>query len=121
MQQYVINHKEQMKTVYDIINQSSLADRTAIIENRNKDREVEVDYAPQQQVFIKNPTASRQKTAPRYTQDTVLADLPIHIYTSKKRGPVAKARLKRVPKGAKLLQDSAVTDRSTDQVPGHKS
>lgn len=30
---------------------------------------------------------SRQKITPRYAQDTVSADLPIHIYTSKKRAP----------------------------------
>lgn len=53
--------------------------------------------------------ASRQKVAPRYTQDTVLADLHIHIYTSQKRGPVAKSRLKRDPKHAQLLQDFDAT------------
>lgn len=110
LQQYTKTHSEQMKKVYDIINDSSLEKRTAIMQNTNKTREPEVEYSPQQQVFIKNPFASRQKTAPRYTQDNVLADLPIHIYTSKKRGPVAKARLKRVPKSAKLLQDRDVTD-----------
>lgn len=106
LQQYISNHKAQMNTVYELINQTSLENRTSLVENRNKTREPEIEYTPQQQVFIKNPMASRQKVAPRYTQDTVLADLPIHIYTSKKRGPVAKNRLKRVPKNAKLLQDS---------------
>lgn len=110
LQQYSINHKEQMKIVYDLINESSLANRTALIESRNQTREPEIEYLPEQQVFIKNPKASRQKTAPRYTQDKVLADLPIHIYTSKKRGPVAKSRLKRVPKTAKLLQDPTTSD-----------
>lgn len=114
LQQYAQNHKQQMKQVYEIINESSLANRTALIEGRNKTREPEVEYAPQQQVFIKNPFASRQKAAPRYTQDTVLADLPIHIYTSKKRGPIAKARLKRVPKASQLLQISAATDNPCD-------
>lgn len=106
LQQYIINHKESMKKVYEIINSTSLENRRALIDSRNKNREPEVEYAPQQQIFIKNPLASRQKVAPRYTQDTVLADLPIHIYTSRKRGPVAKSRLKRVPKGANLLQDN---------------
>lgn len=61
--------------------------------NRNKSREAKIQYTPQQQVFIKNLRADQQKTAPRYTQDTVFADLPIHIllYTSKKRGPVANS------------------------------
>lgn len=112
LQQYVQSHRDQMKKVYDIINSTSLANRTALIESRNETREPEVQYAPQQQVFIKNPLASRQKTAPRYTQDTVLADLPIHIYTSKKRGPVAKSRLKRIPKSANLLQNTAANDSS---------
>lgn len=106
LQQYTHSHREQMKKVYELINESSLSNRTAIIDNRNKSRESEVDYQPQQQIFIKNPSASRQKLAPRYTQDTVLADLPIHIYTSKKRGPIAKSRLKRIPKSATLLQDT---------------
>lgn len=64
--------------------------------------------------------ASRQKVAPRHTQDTVLADLPIHIYTSKKRGPVAKSRRKRVPKHAQLLQDSDATG-SDGKPTGHKT
>lgn len=106
MQQYTQNHKERMKTVYDLINETSLANRTAIIENRNKSREPEQEYQPQQQIFVSNPMASRQKLAPRYTHDTILADLPIHIYTSKKRNPIAKSRLKRVPKSSKLLQDT---------------
>lgn len=107
MQQYIHSHREQMKTVYNLINDSSLANRTSITERHNKTREPEQQYQPQQQVFISNPLANRQKIAPRYTQDTVLADLPIHIYTSKKRGPIAKSRLKRVPISAKLLQDNA--------------
>lgn len=96
-----------MKLVYDIINESALHNRTVLIENRNKDREPEIQYDPEQQVFIKNPLASRQKLAPRYTKDKVLANLPIHIYTSRKRGPVAKSRLKRVPNSNKLFQNSA--------------
>lgn len=121
LQQYAENHRQQMKQVYDIINESSLANRTAIIENRNKSREAEIEYVPQQQVFIKNPSASRQKVVPRYTQDTVLANLPIHIYTSKKRGPVAKSRLKRVPKGKQLLQNCAANDNSHDTPRGDKT
>lgn len=121
LQNYIQNHREQMKKVYDLINESSLANRTSIIENRNKDREPEVEFEPQQQIFIKNPFAARQKTAPRYTQDTVLADLPIHIYTSKKRGPVAKSRVKRIPNSAKLLQDSADIDHGTDKGSGDKT
>lgn len=92
--------------VYNIINESSLHDRTNLIENRNRDRQPLEEFQPQQQIFIKNPLASRQKISSRYTQDRVLADLPIHIYTSKKRGPVARSRLKRVPKSSKLLQDA---------------
>lgn len=71
LQQYTQNHKQQMKQVYDIINKLSLENRTALIENRNKIREPEVEYTPQQ-VFVKNPFASRQKTAPRYTQDPIV-------------------------------------------------
>lgn len=101
MQQYILTHREQMKTVYDLINESTTADRNQLMNNRNKNREPEIEYSPDQQVFIKNPLANRQKLAPRYTQDTVLADLPIHIYTSKKKGPIAKSRLKRVSKKPK--------------------
>lgn len=121
LQQYTQNHRDQMKLVYDIINESSLHNRTVLIENRNKDREPEVQYEPEQQIFIRNPLASRQKIAPRYTKDTVLANLPIHIYTSRKRGPVAKSRLKRVPNSAKLFQDSADDDGSSRSHPGDKT
>lgn len=121
LQQYAQNHKDRMKKVYEIINNSSLENRTNLIENRNRNREAEVEYAPEQQIFIRNPFASRQKIAPRYTQDKVLADLPIHIYTSRKRGPVAKSRLKRVPKGANLLQDTITADHSRDETPTDKT
>lgn len=82
-------------------------------EYRNRDREPEMEYIPEQQVFVRNPKASRQKLAPRFTQDTVLADLPIHIYTKKNRGPVAKSRLKRSSKNPVLLQDTT-TDAIAD-------
>lgn len=120
LQQYIQNHRNRIQTIYDTINESALTTRTNIIENRNKDREPEVEHQPQQRIFISNPMASRQKLAPRYTQDTVLADLPIHIYTSKKRGPVAKSRLKRVPKSAQLLQGATGPDCSFDSSPGPK-
>lgn len=116
MQQYIQNHREQMQIVYDSINESSLSTRTNIINIRNKTREPEVEYQPQQRVFISNPLASRQKLAPRYSHDTVLADLPVHIYTSRKRGPVAKNRLKRIPKSAQLLQGATGPDCSFDNV-----
>lgn len=116
LQQYIQDHRKKIVQVYDIINQSSLHERTQLTENRNKDREPEQELLPDQQVFIRNPLASRQKIAPRYTQDTVLADLPIHIYTKKKRGPIAKSRLKRAPKNPSLLQDTSNTaSSSTDE------
>lgn len=113
LQQYSQDHRKRMSQVYDLINQTSLHDRTQLTETRNKDREPEKDYTPDQQIFVRNPMASRQKLAPRYTQDTVLADLPIHIYTKKKRGPVAKSRLKRSPKDPTLLQDNTMADDPT--------
>lgn len=107
LQQYSLDHKKRMTQVYDLINETSLHHRTELTENRNKDREPEQEYTPNQQIFVRNPMASRQKLAPRFTQDTVLADLPIHIYTKKKRGPVAKSRLKRSSKDPTLLQDTS--------------
>lgn len=121
LQQYMQSHKSQMQTVYDIINEQSLSNRTTLIEQRNKNREPEIDYEPGQQIFVKNPLATRQKLAPRFTQDKVLANLPIHIYTSKKRGPIAKSRLKRIPKSANLLQANADHHASTPGSSGDKT
>lgn len=109
LQQYVLDHKNKMSEVYKLIHESCSDLRKNLIDNRNKDREPEAEYSPEQQIFVKNPFAARQKLAPRYTQDTVMADLPIHIYTRKKRGPIAKSRLKRVPKSSQLFQDSSGT------------
>lgn len=106
LQQYLQDHKNKMSQVFQILNETSLHHRTELTESRNKDRETEKEIAPDQQIFIKNPSASRKKLAPRFTQDTVLADLPIHIYTKKKKGPVAKARLKRIPNSQNLLQNT---------------
>lgn len=77
------------------------------ITNRiNETREPETQYEQNQQVFIRNPAAARQKLAPRFYPDKVTDNLPIHIYTSKNRGPVAKNRLKRTLKNnnSRLLQ-----------------
>lgn len=109
LQQYTVEHKNKMTNAYNLIHESSMAQRKNLIDARNKSRETENQYSPEQQIFVKNPFASRQKIVPRYTHDTVMADLPIHIYTRKKRGPIAKSRLKRVPKSAQLLQDPPST------------
>lgn len=114
LQQYTVEHINKMSKAYNLIHESSLAHRKDLINNQNKSRESENQYPPEQQVFVKNPFASRQKIAPRYTHDTVMANLPIHIYTRKKRGPIAKSRLKRVPKSAQLLQDSSGTTSSPE-------
>lgn len=114
LQQYMTNHRDKMTKAYNTIQDLCKTTRKDLTDNRNKDREPEVDYSPEQQIFVKNPFASRQKLAPRYTQDVVMADLPIHIYTRKKRGPVAKSRLKRLPKSAQLLQDTPDTSSSPD-------
>lgn len=123
LQQYLQDHKTRVNRVYDIINETSLHDRTVLTENRNKDREPEKEYTPDQQVFVRNPMASRQKLAPRFTQDVVLADLPIHIYTKRKRGPVAKSRLKRSPKDPVLLQNTTLPamDTPTDSRTRHNN
>lgn len=112
LQQYVTDHKNRMCKAYNIIHDSCTTLRTNLTDNRNANRDPEIDYSPEQQIFVKNPLASRQKLAPRYTHDKVMADLPIHIYTKRKRGPVAKSRLKRVPKSAQLLQGSPGTTSS---------
>lgn len=118
LQQYIQDHRKSMVKVYELMNETSLHDRTQLTENRNKDREQEKEYTPNQHVYVRNPLASRQKLAPRYTHDVVLADLPIHIYTKRKKGPVAKSRLKR-PNKSQLLQTN--TDDSTliDTSSGH--
>lgn len=103
MQQYTDSHRDKMKIVYELVHDVSLAQRTAIMDNINRGREPEPELAPEQDVFVRNPVAERHKLAPRYTHDKVVADLPVHIYTKKKRGPVAKSRLKR-PRKSPLLQ-----------------
>lgn len=105
LQQYIQDHKNRMKITYNLIHESCSSLRRDLTNSRNRTREPEANYSPEQQVFVRNPVASRQKAAPRYTQDVVVANLPIHIYTRKKRGPIAKSRLKRVPNTAQLLQD----------------
>lgn len=111
LQEYIVNHRKRMLKVYEIIHETALQRRTEITESINKNREPEQIYAHDQQVLVRNPLANRQKLAARYTPDTVVTDLPIHIYTRRKRGPVPKSRLKRVPNSARLLQDTENTNR----------
>lgn len=113
LQQYLEDHRKRLTQVYEMINEASQSHRIELTENRNKNREPEKDYHPDQQIFIRNPLASRQKLAPRFTHDTVLANLPIHIYTTKKRGAVAKSRIKRSPKEPTLLQDATLLPSTT--------
>lgn len=107
-QQYIQKHRDTMDTVYKIIHDSAHSQRKAIMTRRNLDREPLPEYKDDQEVFIRNPIAQRQKLAPRYTQDKVTSDLPIHIFTSRKPGPVAKCRIKRSKKVKKraLLQET---------------
>lgn len=105
LQQYIVDHKNKMCEAYNQIQESCSTLRKNITDRHNTNRDPEKDYSPEQPIFVKNPVASRQKLAPRYTHDVVMANLPIHIYTKKKQGPIAKSRLKRVPNSSQLLQD----------------
>lgn len=109
LQKYIDNHRNRMKVVYDIVHNHCQNERSSIMERTNRNRVPAEDYSPKQEVFIQNPLAARQKLAPRFTQDKVTANLPIHIYTSKKRGLVAKSRLKKVPR-SQLLQVNNTMD-----------
>lgn len=106
LQQYTQDHRSRMETVYRLVHESSLAERESLMTQRNSNREPEMEYSLNQNVYVRNPVATRQKLASRFTHDKVIADLPVHIFTSKKRGPVAKTRLKRPKKnkGPTLLQ-----------------
>lgn len=123
LQQYTIDHKNRMRLMYNLIQDAGTSHRLDLTDNRNQNREEVIEYSPDQQIFVKNPLASRSKLAPRYDQDNVVTDLPIHIYTRKKRGLIAKSRLKRIPKTANLLQgpprDSSSPGRSADA--GHNT
>ncbi|GBP46991.1 hypothetical protein EVAR_32510_1 [Eumeta japonica] len=70
-----------------------------------KKRDLEKEYTCDQQVFVPNLMASGQILALQNIKDTVLADLPIHMYTKKKRGTVRRSRLKIIPNNAQLLQN----------------
>ncbi|CAK1542632.1 unnamed protein product [Leptosia nina] len=121
MQQYMQNHKSNMQTIYNIIHDSSFAEREAITLRHNSHREPETDYAPDQTVYINNPMTSRRKVAPRYLADKVVSNQPIHIYTSKKKLPVSKSRLKRLPKSNNLLQTPPDTDAGPSNGSRHKT
>lgn len=110
LQEYILDHRKRMLKVYEIINETALQRRTEITEKTNKNRESEQIYAPDQRVHVRNPLANKQKLAARYTLDKVVTDLPIHIYTKRKRGLVPKSRLKRVPNSVRLLQDTEKTN-----------
>lgn len=60
MQQYILTHRDQMTAVYNLINDLTPTDRTNIMQKRNENREPEIEYQPEQQVYIKNPAANRQ-------------------------------------------------------------
>lgn len=62
LQQYLQDHKRRINHVYDMINETSLHDKTVQTENRHKDRKPEKEYTPYQQVFVRNHMTTRQKT-----------------------------------------------------------
>lgn len=118
IQNYMNDHRDKMKTVYDLVHNSCVAQRESIMDRVNRNRDPIIDYSSDQEIYIENPVASRQKLAPRYTHDKVMKNLPIHIYSSQKRGPVPKSRLKKTRK-SQLLQAPAI-DPGVDQ-PGPSS
>lgn len=107
LQQYITEHKDRMASVYQIIHDTSEKERMELMTRRNQNREPVIQNAPGEEIFVQNPMAVRHKLAPRYTQDIVEKNLPIHIYTRKKKTPVAKSRLKRKPKRNTSLQDNS--------------
>ena len=59
LQQYMTSHKEKMTTAYNAIHELCIETRKESTDSRNRQREPEVDYSPEQQIFVKNPFASR--------------------------------------------------------------
>lgn len=104
MQQYIQDHRQKMELIYKIIHDISQTERNTLMSQQNAHREPQIDYEEGQEVYIRNPLAARQKIAPRFQRDRIISNLPVHIYTSKKRTPVAKNRLKRKRKTSGLLQ-----------------
>jgi hypothetical protein len=97
LQQYIINHKDRMTMAYKHIHELYSDARKNLIDNRNKNRDPEIEYSPEQQILL-NPPRFPSKLASRCTQDIVMADLPMHIYTKKNKVPLLSSARNEYPK-----------------------
>lgn len=105
--QNMISHKSKNTMAYQSYlrccnNLLKGVDSIGYMDSRYKNREPKTKYS-EQQIFSKNPCVARQELAPRYTNDTLEANLPIHVYVRGKRGPTAKGRLKRVTRTSSVI------------------
>lgn len=85
LNQYLIDRRERLRAVYEKIYDTSLQLKTKNNERQNKKREEPPEYKPRSKAFIKDKSALRTKTKPRFKKIIVSKDLGNKIKTSKNK------------------------------------
>nr|CAH7769435.1 unnamed protein product [Callosobruchus chinensis] len=112
LNQYITDRKERLKFLYEKLHESSVNQKSKIIEKRNETREDPATFQPGTSAFIKDKTAAWEKTKPRFVKTTVKSDLGTKIRgTNKKRSKIAhKSQVRKPKKYCSVSQEDAASE-----------
>lgn len=119
LSQYIQDHKERTKTLYDQIKNKNSEVKRKIISDLNKDREDPVKYGTNETAYIQ--TKSRGKALPKFVASEIIKDDDKKLIT--KKGTYHKSIVKKPRNfyGKPLLQDDSSSERRNDNPPGNDS
>jgi hypothetical protein len=115
---YIQQHKENVKTLYNNIQQKSANKKEQIINNQNANRQDPEPYTPNQTAYIK--TKARNKAYPKFVKTKVITDLDKKLTTQ--QGIYHKNHVKRNRKTNKenlSLQPNSQNGNSPQNPPHH--
>jgi hypothetical protein len=115
---YIQQHKENVKTLYNNIQQKSANKKEQIINNQNANRQDPEPYTPNQTAYIK--TKARNKAYPKFVKTKVITDLDKKLTTQ--QGIYHKNHVKRNRKTNKenlSLQPNSQNGNSSQNPPHH--
>jgi hypothetical protein len=83
LNQFISNKRDRLKTLYNKIYETSLTQKTHIIEKRNENREEPPTHKPNSLAYIKNKGAKRNKAKQRHFKTKIFKDLGTKVKTTK--------------------------------------
>lgn len=85
LNQFMIDRRERLRTIHEKIYNTSLILKTKQNERQNEKRDNPPEFRPGAKAFVKDKSALRSKTKPRYIKTNVVQDIGNKIITSKNK------------------------------------